>query len=237
MSEEQFSSWRRRSIGIVVVAVAATLLSVSPAVGHSYWPTYYSAKSAVSVGEKGLQAVVVIEVPPFAMVADFREHYSDLDLLAEIEAGRFEPLEDAYRVAQFERFGATLTLTVDGIAARGSWQAVDSPANGLGTEGFFVYMLEFVFVAAEPGEGTKDLPTGSGTQFSVRLETRALADQPIVLANLADASHGWEVLESSIPPPEEFPELPEGSVLVDDIGQWSEDPVKRDLRITFVRSE
>ena len=54
---------------------------------------------------------------------------------------------------------------------------------------------------------------------------------------LAVAADGWEVLASAIPPPEEYPELPKGSVLVDDLSMWSEDEVKRDLRVTFVRTE
>ena len=218
-------------------AVLLGLLLAVPAGSHSYWPSYYSAKSAVSVGAKGLQAVVVIEVPTFAMVASFREYFSEIDLMAEIEAGRFEPLENEYRDAQFEELSAALELTIDGEKAAGSWQPVDSPANGKGTEGFFVYMLEFIFPDAEPGEGTKNLPTAAGAKLFVRLQTGVLEEEPLMLANLAAASDGWEVLESSIPPPEEYPELPEGSVLVDDLGLWSEDPVKRDLRVTFVRAE
>ena len=218
-------------------AVLLSLLLAAPAGSHSYWPSYYSAKSAVSVGAKGLQAVVVIEVPTFAMVSSFREYFSDIDLMAEIEAGRFEPLENEYRDAQYEELSAALELTIDGAQAAGSWQPVDSPANGLSTEGFFVYMLEFVFADAEPGQGTKDLPTAVGAKISVRLQANVLEQEQLMLANLVVASDGWEVLESSIPPPEEYPELPKGSVLVDDLGMWSEDEVKRDLRVTFVRAE
>jgi hypothetical protein len=220
-----------------MVSVLLGLLLAVPAGSHSYWPSYYSAKSALSVGAKGLQAVVVIEVPTFAMVSNFREYFSNIDLMAEIEAGRFQPLEDEYRDAQYKELSVALELTIDGEKAAGSWQPVDSPANGLSTEGFFVYMLEFVFADAEPGQGTKNLPTGAGAKISVRLQVNVLEEEQLMLANLAVASDGWEVLASSIPPPEEYPELPKGSVLVDDLAMWSEDEVKRDLRVTFVRTE
>lgn len=215
------SSVRPRLAGALVAALAASV----PAQAHSFWPSYHSAKSAVSVGDEGLKAAVIVEVPTFEMVSAFREFFSDIDLMAEIEAGRFEPLEDEFRAAQLDRFAAGLKLSVGGQPVAGSWQPVDSPANGLGTEGFFVYMLEFVFAR------TPDL----GDRVEVRLENRLLPERPVMMANIAEAKDGWEVVESSIPPPEEFPELPEGAALGAELGLWSDDPVKRDLRVSFAR--
>jgi hypothetical protein len=211
-----------------VIAASLLFLVALPATlsAHLFWPTFHSAKSALSIdAEKGLQAAVVIEVPTFELLARFKEHYADLDLLKEIEAGRFDELESKFRDLQFENFIETLTLTVDGKPAAGHWRPVETPINGKGTEGFFVYMLEFAFAA----------PPQLGKRVAVRLENRAVPDAEVVMANVAEASGGWRVAESSIPPPEKYPNLPEGAQYADDIALWSIDPVKRDLRVTFER--
>jgi hypothetical protein len=211
------------------VAAAALLLAALPATlgAHLFWPTFHSAKSALSIdAEKGLQAAVVIEVPTFELLARFKEHYADLDLLKEIEAGRFDELEAKFRDVQFETFIKTLTLTIDGKPAAGQWRPVETPINGKGTEGFFVYMLEFAFTT----------PPRLGQRVAVRLENKAVPEAEVVMANVAEASGGWRVAESSIPPPAPKPDdLPEGAVYAEDIAIWSIDPVKRDLRVTFAR--
>lgn len=205
----------------LLVALAA------PAGAHVFWPTFHSAKSAVALDQDGLRAAVVLEVPTFELVASFKEHYAELDLMAEIEGGRFEALEDEFRDFQLERFAAVLTLEVDGAEAAGSWQPVDTPMNGKGSEGFFVYMLEFVF----------DRPPQLDDRVAVRLINRAFPDEEVVMANVAEAEGGWEVAESSIPPLEEYPDLPEGAVAYEEeLGQWSIDDAKRDLRVVFARS-
>ncbi|MDX1385419.1 MAG: hypothetical protein R3190_17330, partial [Thermoanaerobaculia bacterium] len=136
-------------------AAAATLaglltLAAPPLAAHSFWPTYYSAKSAVAMADDGLRAGVVIEVPTFELVAGFREHFADLDLMKEIQEGRFAKLEAQYNDHLFASFAAEMELEIDGSKVPGEFRPVDSPANGKGTEGFFVYMLEFAF---ETGEG------------------------------------------------------------------------------------
>jgi hypothetical protein len=213
------------AIGAIFLAVWAVLPAALSA--HLFWPTFHSAKSALSIdAEKGLQAAVVIEVPTFELLAAFKQHYADLDLMKEIEAGRFDQLEAKFRDVQFERFARDLALSIDGKPAAGKWRAVETPINGKGTEGFFVYMLEFAFTA-------KPL---LGDRVAVRLENKALPESQVVMANVAEASTGWRVAESSIPPPEEYPKLPEGAEYAqDDIAIWSIDPVKRDLKIVFVR--
>ena len=67
--------------------------------------------------------------------------------MKEIEAGRFDELETKFRDVQFERFARDLALEIDGKPAAGKWRPVETPINGKGTEGFFVYMLEFAFTA------------------------------------------------------------------------------------------
>src|SRR5688572_1369170 len=213
------------SIGAACLAVGVVLPAALSA--HLFWPTFHSAKSALSIdAEKGLQAAVVIEVPTFELLASFNQHYADLDLMKEIEAGRFDELETKFRDVQFERFARDLALSIDGKPASGKWRAVETPINGKGTEGFFVYMLEFAFTAAPK----------LGDRVTVRLENKALPEAQVVMANVAEASAGWRVVESSIPPPEEYPQLPEGAEYAqEDLAIWSIDPVKRDLRVVFAR--
>jgi hypothetical protein len=218
---------RRRTTPLAVAALLACAASAAPLRAHSFWPTHHSAKSALSLDdEKGLQAVVVIEVPAFELLASFKEHYASLDLMAEIEAGRFAELEAKFRDVQLERFAGGLSLDVGGRPASGRWRPVDTPINGKGTEGFFVYMLEFAFAA----------PPELGERVEVRLRNQALAGLEVVMANVAEAKDGWRVAESSIPPPAPLPELPPGAEYADDLGLWSIDPAKRDLRVVFTRS-
>jgi hypothetical protein len=212
-----------RSIAIAVLVLAAVPAALR---AHLFWPTFHSAKSALSIdAQKGLQAAVVIEVPTFELLARFKQHYADLDLMKEIEAGRFDALEAKFRDLQFEQFARDLALEIDGKPAVGKWRAVDTPINGKGTEGFFVYMLEFAF----------DAPPQLGKKVTVRLLNKTLPDAQVVMANVAEASGGWKVVESSIPPPEKYPNLPEGAQYAEDLALWSIDPVKRDLKVVFSR--
>ena len=118
-----------------------------------------------------------------------------------------------------------LSLYVDDVPATGSWKPVDTPVNGKGTEGFFVYMLEFVFAA----------PPDFSDPVRVRLVNHSLEGFEVVLANQAEARDGWRVLESSIPEPEEAVEIPRGAAVEKELALWSMDPVKRDLRVVFGR--
>jgi hypothetical protein len=219
----------RRARALLTSLAAMIAWAALPAAlcAHLFWPTFHSAKSAISIdAEKGLQAAVVIEVPTFELLAAFKQHYASLDLMKEIEAGRFDDLEAKFRDVQFEKFAKDLVLSIDGKPAAGKWRPVETPINGKGTEGFFVYMLEFAWSA----------PPKLGDRVAVRLENKSLPDSEVVMANVAEAKDGWRVVESSIPPPEEYPELPEGAELAqEDLAIWSIDPVKRDLKVVFAR--
>ena len=87
-------------------------------------------------------------------------------------------------------------------------------------------MLEFAFAS----------PPRLRDRVEVRLQNDALPGLEVVMANVAEAAGGWRVAESSIPPPEEYPELPEGAEYSEELGLWSIDPAKRDLRVVFARN-
>ncbi len=210
---------------VAVITFFLCIVLAEAAAAHFFWPTFHSAKSAISLDEEGLEAVVVLEVPTIELVADFKEFYADVDLLAEIEAGGFEALEDKYRDARLESFAKELILEIDGRSPAGSWRPVDTPINGKGTEGFFVYMLEFAFAEAPE----------LAERVRVRVLNKAFPDLEVVMANVAEAGGAWEVAESSIPPREELPDLPPGAMVDEELGLWTMDPAKRDLQVVFVR--
>ena len=224
------AQYRRSAVVPRLAFLMGLALVASPSVPHSSWPAYHSAKSALSLDLEGLRAVVVLEVPTFEMVTRFREHFRHLDLMKEIENGRFDPLEDEFREAQLARFAAGLELYLNHEPARGAWKPVKTPVNGKGTDGFFIYMLEFVFEPASAAPNVELID-----KLDVRLVNRCSEDKTVVLANLAEVGDGWEIVASSIPPPEEYPEVPEGAVLSAEIGLWTMDAEKRDLRISFAR--
>ncbi len=214
-----------RSTRFAGTVLALLLALVGPVQGHAFWPSNHSARTGVSMSAEGLQAAVVIEVPAIRLIEGFKEHFEDLDLMAEIEAGRFAALEEEYNRVLFATFAEGLDLFVDDRPAVGAWQPVDTPVNGRGTEGFFVYLLEFAFdEEVQPAE-----------RLRVRLVNRTLEGFEVVMANQATAADGWRVVESSIPPPTTPVEIPRGAAVEEELALWSIDPVKRDLRVVFSR--
>ena len=145
---------RRVGVGAgASIAIAVLVLAAFPAAlsAHLFWPTFHSAKSALSIdAQKGLQAAVVIEVPTFELLARFKQHYADLDLMKEIEAGRFDALEAKFRDLQFEQFARDLTLEIDGKPAAGKWRPVDTPINGKGTKARRIFGPAKYCVATTP---------------------------------------------------------------------------------------
>ena len=125
---------------------AVLLLAALPARGHVDWPTY-SAKTSIAVDAERLRIAVVVEIPLPDLVLAFNQHFAHLDLLAEIEKGRVEELEEEFRRGQFEQMAKGLVVELDGSPANGSFRAADTPVNGRATEGFFVYVLEYAFAS------------------------------------------------------------------------------------------
>ena len=208
---------------VLFCGLCYTLFAADPGRAHASFPTYYSAKSALALRPSGLETVVVIEVPLFAMVVEFNDHYSDIDLIAEIEKGRIEELEDEFRKAKFEQLAKGLRLEIDGHRARGSWQPVDTPVNGRGAEGFFVYMLEF-----EPEQEIE-----LGRRAEIRVINDLYEGEEIVLANYIDVGEGWELLQTSTPQPAPGADLTVGSL--EELAMWSEDPERRTFEVVVAR--
>jgi hypothetical protein len=200
------------------------LFAAAPLVGHSFWPTFYSSKTAVSVAGDELQVAEVIEIPTASLLPKFRKRYRHLDLKEEIEAGRFDALEEQFKQELFATMGEGLSLEVDGRAVAGSWEPADTPMNGRASEGFFVYLLEF-----EPAE-----PWQLGERVRVRVTNDLYRDRNIVLANYVETGPDWTLLESSSPQPPPGADLTVGAPA--ELEMWSQDPEYRDFRVVLERT-
>lgn len=225
MGCQRFTS---RTASIVLAAAlsggaALVLLCGEGARAHSFWPNYYSAKTAVSVDGERMGVMVTVEVPVVFLIEQFRQHFSDLDLEKEIREGRFASLEDEFRDHELGVIAAALELEIDGRETVGSWRPVDTPVNGRANEGFFVYLVEF-----RPLE-----PLVLGTTVEVEISNRVYEGESIVFANYVQARGGWKVAESSTPQPPPGADLSLGSP--DEIAMWSEEPGRRRFRVVLRR--
>lgn len=195
-----------------------------PVNAHSFWPTLYSAKVALSVDGDRLGVVVTVEVPAVSMVGKFRKFFAGVDLTAEIEQGRFEALEEQFRQHQLKELATGLELRLGGERL-GSWHPVDTPVNGRANEGFFVYLLEL----------RNDRPPKLGPRVEVAISNQVHEGENILFANYVGAGPGWEVVEASTPQPPPDADLSVGSPA--EIEMWSEDPERRVFRVVLRRVE
>lgn len=143
---------------------------------HPFSQEEYSLRTAVTISERGVVPLVVLEVPiPVA--------------LKEIGAAVSDPKDvkrrkiNAYNKAQWDALSDNLTFTVNGEPAKGEWLAIDHPANGKATEGFFVYMVSFKFTKA----------LSLGTKLNIQIENSAYPDSKMVYSGSATAKEPWVV--------------------------------------------
>ena len=132
--------WRKiGNVGKCITLGLLVSLSIPTEVeAHPFSQEEYSLRTAVTISERGVVPLVVLEVPiPIA--------------LKEIGATVSDPKDvkrrkiNSYNKSQWDALSNNLTFTVNGEPAKGEWLAIDHPANGKATEGFFVYMVSFIF--------------------------------------------------------------------------------------------
>ena len=160
------------------VALIGWCLHSGMADAHPFSQEEYSLRTAVTISERGVVPLVVLEVPiPVA--------------LKEIGAAVSDPKDvkrrkiNAYNKAQWDALSDNLTFTVNGEPAKGEWLAIDHPANGKATEGFFVYMVSFKF--------SKAIDLGSTVNVVIK---RRLPRSKMVYSGSATAKEPW-VVDSS----------------------------------------
>ena len=169
-----------RMMGLSGLALFGWLSGISIVEAHPFSQEEYSLRTAVTISEKGVVPLVVLEVPiPTA--------------LKEIGATVSDPKDvkrrkiNAYNKAQWSTLSDNLTFTVNGESAKGEWLAIDHPANAKATEGFFVYMVSFRF----------DKALSIGSELSVEIHNSAYPDSKMVYSGSASAKGPWTVLSST----------------------------------------
>lgn len=199
-----------------LLLLAAALALPLSARAHPFSKTAYSARSALRVGDGGLKAVAVMEVP--AQVV--------LDDLARLAGEGKKPGKAHVRKLNeqtWDAMGDGLTLSLNGAPVPGQWKAIKSDINGKGAEGFFVYLVAFV----------PRSPLDLGARAEITVVNDGWRDAEIYLSGMARADEGWVVESCSA---EEV--LGEGSraFSVNDPTSWSKDEALRTLRAVFVKA-
>ncbi len=170
------------------LAVLPSLLIASLALAHPMSRDKYSLRTAVRADRERLEAVVVLEVPFDVVMADIK---SQLEAAREQPGGRkvAQDVVDAYAQKQFATMAAGLSLTVDGAAVPGRFQAKQSPYNGKGavSEGFFVYIVEFRAAGEVPLDD----------DITVVVSNAAYAEAQMVYSAWAFPSSDYEVVSHS----------------------------------------
>lgn len=199
--------------GARAAAVLACVGLASDVHAHPLARDRYSYRVAVQVGDGGLRALAVLEVPFETVMAALRTadgRPPDRSAL------------DAWNRRVWAGMGDHLLLRVDGRVVPGAWRPSDSPLNARGSvsEGFFVYIVEFA-----PTE-----PWALRDGATVLLANAGWSDVPMALSAWVVAEDGWRVVDSTA-----ALSLPSSGYDLNDPRYWSDDPALRLLEARFAR--
>ena len=170
--------WKKLTLGMVL---ASNLFSQT-VWAHPFSQEEYSLRTAITVSDKGIVPLVVLEIPiPIA--------------LKEIGAAVEDPNEvkrrkiNAYNKLQWDTLSENVTFTVNGENMKGQWLAIEHPANGKAAEGFFVYMVSFQF--------DKPMVIDAQQTLEVEINNTAFPDAKMVYSGSALAKEPWTIVEST----------------------------------------
>ena len=159
-----------------LIGLLAACLWMSNALAHPFSQEEYSLRTAVTISDKGIVPLVVLEIPiPIAL----KEIGANVEDHTEVKRRKIK----AYNNQQWNALANSLTFTVDGTPLSGEWLAIDHPANGKATEGFFVYMVSFMF---------DTVPTFDD-DVTVEIVNSAFMDSPMVYSGSATTKEPWMV--------------------------------------------
>ena len=137
-------------------------------------------RTAVTISDKGIVPLVVLEVPiPIALMeigADVSDHTA-------VKRRKIK----AYNNLQWNTLANSLTFTVDNIPVQGEWLAIDHPANGKATEGFFVYMVSFMY----------EKPVELNDGVTIEIVNNAFTESKMVYSGSATSKEPWVILSST----------------------------------------
>ena len=150
------------------------------AFAHPFSKEEYSLRTAITLSSKGVVPLVVLEVPiPIAL----REIGAEVEDPRDLKRRKI----NAYNNQQWDTLAENLTFTINGEAANGEWLAIDHPSNGKATEGFFVYMVSFMY---------KDLPN-LGQEVTIEIHNTAYPESKMVYSGGATAKDPWIIVKST----------------------------------------
>ena len=197
------------------ILLILSLLCCSVAVmAHPFSQEEYSLRTAITISDKGVVPLVVLEVPiPIA--------------LQEIGATTEDPRDvkkrkiKAYNEKQWNTLAENLRFTINGEPAQGEWLAINHPANGKAAEGFLVYMVSFQF---------KKAPVLS-QNTTILIDNQAYPDSKMVYSGSVTVKDSWTLQSSTtqtILGENETAELT-------DPKRWSTDPGLRTLEVNITK--
>jgi hypothetical protein len=162
------------------IALLCILLWNTVATAHPFSQEEYSLRTAVTVSEKGIVPLVVLEVPiPIA--------------LQQIGATTEDPRDvkkrkiKAYNEKQWNALADNLIYTVDGKAVQGEWLAINHPANGKAAEGFFVYMVSFNYKKAPALQNNS----------TITIENQTYPETKMVYSGSVTVKEPWNLVSST----------------------------------------
>ncbi len=202
-----------------MLALVGALAAPSVISAHPFDATYYSSRAAIKADAEGLHVLVVVEVPTAMILEEFLTLYGDPTQLD-------EEANEIFRRRQFEKLTKDLYLRINKKRAAGTWQPVDSEANGRGTETFFVYLLEFKH---EDPKAVAELES-----LDIRLDMEVFSRDLIYLSASAEGYGPWKVTKNSAEP---ILEVSSDELYDPETGRWSIDPRLRRLRFQLERSD
>ena len=187
------------------------LLCSSQASAHPFSQEEYSLRTAITISEKGIVPLVVLEVPiPIAL----REIGATTDDPREVKKRKIK----AYNEKQWNTLATNLVFLVDNQPVEGEWLAINHPANGKAAEGFFVYMVSFKFL------NSPTLKQGS----TVLIDNQAYLDAKMVYSGSVTTKPPWRIQTSTT-----ADILGENEAAdLSDPKRWSTDPALRTIAVT-----
>ena len=121
-----------------IFTAAFGILLPSSIFAHPFSQEEYSLRTAVTVSEKGVVPLVVLEVPiPIAL----RDIGAQTEDPRDVKKRKIK----SYNEKQWSELANNLNFTINGETPKGEWLPIPHPANGKAAEGFFVYMVSYDF--------------------------------------------------------------------------------------------
>jgi hypothetical protein len=151
------------------------LMMSGQALAHPFSQEEYSLRSALTVSEKGVVPLVVLEIPiPIAL----RDIGATTDDIREVKKRKIK----AYNEKQWSELSDNLTFMINGETPKGEWLPINHPANGKAAEGFFVYMVSYNFKT----------PVSVSSGMEVILENKAYPEEKMVYSGSVGLKEPFE---------------------------------------------